>query len=98
MSFEPYGVGIEREYASELGIQSVQYYSRDSDRPDGFPVWLTQSSGVKTDWRQEREYRYKGDFDFSVVPKDKLICFTRTRDQAAQLQNALGIRTIGFMA
>ncbi|MCK4373018.1 MAG: hypothetical protein KAW61_07715 [candidate division Zixibacteria bacterium] len=98
MSFEPYGIGLEREYASKLGIQPVRYYNRDSDRPSDVPVWLTQSSGVKSDWRQEREYRYKGDFDFSVIPKDRLICFTRTRDQATQLQDATGIRTIGFTA
>ena len=98
MSFEPYGIGLEREYALKLGIQPVHYYNRDSDRPAEVPVWLTQSSGVKSDWRQEREYRYKGDFDFSVVPKDRLIYFTRTRDEAAQLQAATGIRTIGFTA
>ncbi len=98
MSFEPYGIGIERETAMDLGIQPVRYYDRDNDRPDEVPVWLTQSSGVKTDWRQEREYRHEGNFDFSVIPKDKLACFTRTRDQAAQLQDATGIRTIGFTA
>ncbi len=98
MSFEPYGIGIEREYALELGIQIVHYYNRDSDRPDDVPTWLTQSSGVKSDWRQEREYRYKGDFEFSEIPKDRLVCFTRTRDQAAQMQDTTGIRTIGFTA
>ena len=98
MSFEPYGIGLEREYASKLGIQPVRYYNRDSDRPSDVPVWLTQSTGVKTDWRQEREYRNKGDFEFSEIPKDKLVCFTRTEGQATQLQDATGIRTIGFTA
>jgi hypothetical protein len=96
MSFEPYGIGIEREHGNTLGIQPVRYYRRDEDRPSDLPAWLTQSGGVKTDWRQEKEHRYRGDLDFYDVPKKKLICFCRTRREAGRLQDSSGIRTVPF--
>lgn len=97
MSFEPYGIGLEREYALSLGLAPVRYYIGDKDRPPDAPVWLTQSTGVITDWRQEKEYRCRGDLDFYDAPKDKLICYCRTREEARRLQEVTGIRTVAFM-
>ena len=96
MSFEPYGLGIERETATALGLQPVCYYQSSEGPPPNIEAWLTQSSGVKSDWRQELEYRHRGDIDFSKIPKDKLICFCRTHEEAQQLSTSTGINTIPF--
>jgi hypothetical protein len=96
MSFEPYGIGIDRETATEHGIQPVNYYKNSEGYPPHIETWLTQSSGVKSDWRLEREYRHLGDFDLSEIPKNRLACFCRTREEALQLSASTGINTIPF--
>ncbi|HVP06705.1 MAG TPA: hypothetical protein VMS71_02605, partial [Candidatus Acidoferrum sp.] len=81
MSFEPYGIGIKRERAPELGILPVHYYDRKiEDCPADVPYWLTQSSGERSDWRQEREYRYRGGFRLDTISPDDLILFCRSMD------------------
>ncbi len=95
MSFEPYGIGIARELAEQLGIRAVQYV--DDNRKAGQASderWLTQSRGKHTDWQNEKEYRTRGDIDLSQVPNNKLVAFCRFRSEAAQLQAQTGIRTI----
>lgn len=96
MSFEPYGIGIQREAAMAHGIQPVHYYDSADGPLAQTETWLTQSNGVKSDWRQEHEYRHQGDFDFSEIPKDKLVCFCRTRGEARQLSAATSMNAIPF--
>ncbi len=96
MSFEPYGIGIEHETAMAHGIRPVHYYKNAEGSPPNAEAWLTQSNGVKTDWRQEQEYRHLGSFDLSVIPKDRLACFCRTRAEAKQLSASTGINTVPF--
>jgi len=55
MSFEPYGIGIKREYGLKLEIKPVHYYSRKDGLAESNPIWLTQSIGRITDWRHEKE-------------------------------------------
>ncbi len=80
----------------DFGVMQVQYYDRGFSAPADVPAWLTQSIGVTSDWRQEKEYRHRGDFDFSEIPKARLVCFCRTRGQAAELEETTGIKTVGF--
>ncbi|MDH3892497.1 MAG: hypothetical protein OEV49_15640 [candidate division Zixibacteria bacterium] len=96
MSFEPYGIGIERKTANALGIKPVCYYQSAEGPPSVIEPWLTQSAGSKSDWRQEKEYRHSGDIDFSAIPKDRLACFCRTSAEAEQLSASTGIRTVPF--
>ena len=97
MSFEPYGIGIEKEYARDLGIQQVQYYEgrRPPDRHESH-LWLTQSLGEKGDWGREGEYRYRGDLDLSKVPSEYLVCLTRSREEALSVRRDFGIRAVAF--
>ncbi|MDF1544564.1 MAG: hypothetical protein P1R58_05620 [bacterium] len=95
MSFEPYGIGLDRELAHELEIREVNYDTGgDKITANRSPQWLTQSRGKKTDWRCEQEYRALGNIDLTNLPKDKLILFCRFQDQAASLNRLTGIRTI----
>ena len=81
MSFEPYGIGVERDWAVSHGIRPVCYLdAKSKDKESGEP-WLYQSAGLKGNWRPENEYRYRGDFDLTAVPCDKIdrILSLRTR-------------------
>jgi len=97
MSFEPFGIGIERSYAIAHGIKEVHYYQLSQGKHIvGQDNWLWQSAGQKTDWRDEKEFRYKGDFDFSNVPKEKLIIFCHYKKQASLIQNKTNLRAISY--
>ncbi len=97
MSFEPYGIGIRKEYALAVGIRAVQYYDRSAPRPAGLPVWLTQSKGEITDWRAEREYRHHGDIDLRAIPRAQLLAITLTAVEADELQKKTGLRAVSFL-
>jgi hypothetical protein len=95
MSFEPYGIGIEKTTARQLGIVPVRYY-RKGEYPENMPFWQLQSRGVKTDWKQEAEYRYPGDFNLSDTDCSKIVCFCHTRDEADVTEKSFGIKTYAF--
>lgn len=95
MSFEPYGIGIEKTTASQLGIVPVHYY-RKKEYPKDKPPWQLQSQGMKTDWKQEAEYRYPGDFNLSDIEPQKVAFFCHTRDEADFIEKSFGIRSYAF--
>jgi len=97
MSFEPYGIGIRKEYALAVGIRAVQYYDRSAPRPAGLPAWLTQSKGDITDWRAEQEYRHHGDIDLRGIPRTQLLAVTLTAAEAEKLQKKTGFRAVSFL-
>jgi len=94
MSFEPYGIGIEREYALATGMRRVTYTKKKSN--DGNGRWLVQSAGVKGNWEPEKEYRYKGDYDLSRTPGDKLAAFCLYKHEADSLTREFGISCFNF--
>jgi len=97
MSFEPFGIGIEKETGMANGINEVQYQDDDGSKVSNtIPVWLTQSIGRITDWRHEQEYRHKGDFDFSKISASKLIAICHRKTEAALLERDTGLKTIWF--
>ena len=95
MSFEPYGIGIEKTTAIQLGIVPVHYY-RKKEYPKDKPPWQLQSQGMKTDWKQEAEYRYPGDFNLSDIEPKKVAYFCHTRDEADFIEKSFGIRSYAF--
>jgi len=95
MSFEPYGIGIERNYALKIGIKPVVYYTKTA--PHHHENWLCQSSGKQGDWQKEKEFRFLGDFDFHQIPNEKLICFCHTPDESKRFKTEFGIKTIPFV-
>jgi hypothetical protein len=98
MSFEPYGVGLERELALKLGIKPVIYFDRhDEERNLKVDPWLWQSQGVITDWRAEQELRCLGDFDLRGIPNDQLILFCLTQEEARELRLRHRIRAVSFL-
>jgi hypothetical protein len=95
MSFEPYGVGIERTAAGKLGVLPVEYHPSGAP-PPGVPPWLLQSEGAKTDWKREEEYRYPADFPLSSIDRPKIACFCRRREEAEQIRREFGVKTLWF--
>ena len=96
MSFEPYGIGIEKDYAISMGIQAVHYYKAKS-KPKNVMPWLCQSIGKRSDWRLEDEYRYLGDLDLFHIPNEKKICFCYLHDEARDIQKRFGIQSIAMI-
>ncbi len=92
MSFEPYGIGLDRQYVMSKGVCPVQYYHRDNDRARDSEQWLRQSVGVKGYWRAEQEYRYKGDFDFSSFASNRLLALCHTQREAEIIEKSTGIQ------
>ena len=97
MSFEPYGIGIRTDFAARLNIRPAVYYEGKNTPPEASATpWLCQSIGSKTDWRQEQEYRHKGDLLLDGLPKDALCLFCRFPEEALQLERDLGIKAISL--
>ena len=96
MSFEPYGIGISRKLAEQIDIKPVEYYDDPANPPPGVDLWRTQFKGTKTDWRQENEYRFRGDFDFSSISRDAVVAFCLNHDEARQIETQFGVRAISF--
>ncbi|MBI5267900.1 MAG: hypothetical protein HY851_11775 [candidate division Zixibacteria bacterium] len=96
MSFEPYGIGLRRSWAEKIGIEPVIYYENAGRPPVGVEPWRTQSRGIKTDWRQEDEYRFRGDLDLSGIPPDQMIAFCVTRDEATRIEKENEVRVVSL--
>jgi hypothetical protein len=91
MSFEPYGIGLEREWALSRGISPVRYLDAKSEGPKPDEPWLCQSAGVKGNWRPENEYRYRGDFDLNAVPREKMVAYCLYESEAQEIEKEMGI-------
>jgi len=94
MSFEPYGIGIEQQYAMGKGVCPVRYYHKNCDHTDDSERWLWQSVGEKGDWRAEQEYRYKGDLDLSCFPSNRLLALCHTQREAETIEKITDIQAI----
>lgn len=97
MSFEPYGIGIDRSACDRTGIRAV-VYQQDSDAASktGAEPWLTQSVGSVTDWRQEKEYRHWGDLALERFSANELLAVTRTPQEAREIGNRFRMTAVPF--
>ncbi len=96
MSFEPYGIGISRQAADSAGIRPVIYTegSMDSDNPD--ERWLRQSRGRLADWRQEKEYRTRGDLSLGRISPEDIVLFCKTPQEADLLRKEAPYRVMSM--
>ncbi len=98
MSFEPYGVGIGRAAAASLGLRPVRYFDPRQERPGQADRWLTQSIGRHTDWRNEQEYRARGDLDLRAVAESDLVVFCNTPNEAQKITALTGVRAVSVFS
>ena len=94
MSFEPYGIGFGRKAAESAGIQPVIYSENANDSGDENERWRRQTKGRVTDWRQEEEYRIRGDFSFGSVRPEDVVLFCKTPQEAELLRRELPYRVV----
>jgi len=97
MSFEPYGIGIDKTYAKSIGIKAVQYYL-PNQKPKDIAPWMCQSIGKRSDWRLESEYRYQGDLDLATIPIEMQVCFCYRSEEAIEIQRQFGIKSIAMIS
>lgn len=95
MSFEPYGIGIEKKAAIEYGIRPVMYH-KDYRKGTGNERWLKQTYGRSSWWPDEDEYRYPGDLELSLFLPEQLLCFCLTKKEAELIEQKFGIRVVAF--
>lgn len=95
MSFEPYGIGIEKKAAVKFGIRPVIYQNNYQNSTDK-ERWLKQTYGRLSWWPDEDEYRHPGDLDLSLFSPEQLLCFCLTENEAELIERKFGIRAIGF--
>jgi hypothetical protein len=75
MSYEPYGIGIEKEEAIKNGFKKVSYCDPDKfNKLTSEEKKIYHSSGKKTDWSEENEFRLFSDLDLSQIPNEMKIC------------------------
>ncbi|MDG5815810.1 hypothetical protein QA601_12030 [Chitinispirillales bacterium ANBcel5] len=92
MSFEPYGIGVERTFGEKLGICAVKYqtYGKELHKNER---WKYLNSSIKGDWKREQEYRFCGDFLLKGIPEHKLACFCPTEKECRELEERFGLKT-----
>jgi len=97
MSFEPYGIGISGQASERIGIQPVKYHL-GSEAASSLKAnqWLTQSVGSITDWRQEKEYRHRGDLSLAELSANELVVVCRTPDEARRVEDRYQLKAVSF--
>jgi len=89
MTFEPYGIAIEKSFAEKLGVKKVFYgnaemyqYLEEDNRP------YFQNIGTKGFWLPEKEYRHIGDVDLSLIPHDKMRVIVWKKEEISGVRDA----------
>ena len=97
MSFEPYGIAVEKSYAGTIGIRAViygkntEYFKLDAaDRP------YFQSFGKIGNWEPEQEYRIIGDFDLNKIPRQNLKLIVLHKSEKIKLEQSTDIEIVSL--
>lgn len=90
-NFEPYGVAIDTEIASVLGIRPV-IYGDESDYKglsDQEKPYFQSMGGGDVDWRREREWRHIGDLSLTEIPAEKVVYIVWKDDEKKKLEKRI---------
>ena len=86
MTFEPYGVAIEKEVAADCGVRKVYYGEPEMyDYLDEKDKQYFQGLGKEGYWLSENEYRHIGDIDLRKVPSEKSTIIVWKREEAEEI-------------
>jgi len=93
-NFTPYGLAIRRAALERAGAQPVVYKSSLREAAVAVDPAFTQpaSSGAGA-WREEGEWRVRGDVDLGSFAPDDLLVLVRRQWQAAFVEREFGLRT-----
>ena len=88
--FEPYGIGIAKEWLIDRGTRPVLYGDEtlwkqlaETQRPFFQRRCSGRSSAI--DWSVEREWRHVGTVELADLPPDAAFVFVPSRDEAEQI-------------
>ena len=89
--FEHYGIACDYEFLKKMGARPVNY-GTESDRnhldaADRLFFQLQASTRTKINWRDEREWRFRGDLDLKNVPHQMAFVFVKTNSERTALKN-----------
>jgi hypothetical protein len=95
-SFEPYGIGINKDSALSRGVRPVIYGTPENyaplpeaDRP------FFQNPGVRGgDWKPENEWRHLGDLDLDAASADELVIIVRSPEEKTRVESATDIEVL----
>lgn len=97
MTFEPYGIAIDKNFADTIGIRKVFYgnqemydFLEDENKP------YFQSVGTKGYWIPEKEYRHIGDIDLSLIPHDSITAIVWRPAEIDEIKEGFSGRVIGL--
>lgn len=97
MTFEPYGIAVERLFAEGFGVKKVFYgraemyqYLEEENRP------YFQNIGTKGFWLPEKEFRHIGDVDLNLIPPDKFKVIVRLKEEIADVRQIYGGEAIAL--
>jgi hypothetical protein len=86
MNFEPYGIGIPREYAYSKGVRLLKYGAT--------PDWDTMQSDNR--WKNEREWRVQGDFLLDDECTKKMIIVVRKSQETDYIRTIFSGRVVSY--
>jgi hypothetical protein len=97
-NFEPYGIAISRKAAITAGIQPAIYGKPelyevliDSDKP------YFQNEGEARAWRAEKEWRYIGDLDLSVINPEAMRIIVYKTEELDVLKGVCDSRVLSMI-
>ena len=86
MTFEPYGVAIEKEVAADCWVRKVYYGEPEMyDYLDEKDKQYFQGLGKEGYWLSENEYRHIGDIDLRKVPSEKTTAIVWKKEEAEEI-------------
>jgi len=97
-SFEPYGMGIKKDFALATGVRPVIYGTPEDyhaliegDRP------FFQNRGARGgDWEPENEWRHFGDLDLNIIPADQLMIIVRSPEEKTQVELTTEVKVLSL--
>lgn len=97
-NFEPYGIGIDKNLAVELGLKEVKYGTPDDFKAmskDEKHLFQVKNSGDLS-WTGEGEWRSSGDVNLSELPQDKCVVLVKSEADRKFVEEYTGFRVVGL--
>ena len=95
-TYSHYGLSFMQDDLASLGARPVHYVPGEqiSDFPLQERCFLQTESSAGIDWRNEAEWRIRGDFDFSHIDPARLVALVANEDEAQSIEREFRIRAI----
>jgi hypothetical protein len=94
--YEPYGIAIRKSAAIAMGIRPVVYgTAADRKRLAEENRYRFQARGTTYDWREEREWRHRGDVELDRFRVEDVRAFVADAAEASGLPDRFAISEVG---